>query len=243
MSTAADFPFYAGTTERFGARQWGLVLAGVVLGFAALIVPMPWSTSRYGQFIPALLFVAIPLMALALATPRHWSALFRRVGGRDVGVMLLIALLSLIVSAVVGVLVMKLHGAESNPVFTSLAAQSSSERVLFFLKTVPQLLGEELVTVLPLLALMALFHGPLGLSRRNAIVLAWLLSALIFGALHLPTYGWNLVQSFLVIGSARLVLSLAYLWTKNLWVSAGAHILNDWALFGLGLLLSGLAAG
>ena len=96
--------------------------------------------------------------------------------------------------------------------------------------------------MLPMLALMTLFHSGMGLHRKSAIVLAWLLSALLFGALHLPTYGWNLIQCFAVIGSARLVLSLAYLWTKNLWASAGAHLLNDWALFGLALLLTGLPA-
>ena len=36
-----------------------------------------------------------------------------------------------------------------------------------------------------------------------------------------------------LIGIARLVLTLAYVLTKNIWVSAGAHILNDWAIFGV----------
>jgi membrane protease YdiL (CAAX protease family) len=38
------------------------------------------------------------------------------------------------------------------------------------------------------------------------------------------------VQCVVVIGSARLVLTLAYVWTKNIWVSTGAHIINDWSL-------------
>lgn len=69
------------------------------------------------------------------------------------------------------------------------------------------------------------------LSRKTAIVLAWLLSAVWFGAAHLPTYDWNFAQAFIVIGGARLILTLAYIPTKNLWVSTGAHIINDWALF------------
>ena len=36
-----------------------------------------------------------------------------------------------------------------------------------------------------------------------------------------------------VIGSARLVLTLAYIKTKNIWVSYGAHLINDWTLFEL----------
>ncbi len=241
MRTTDDFPFYNGLPVRLTTRQWCLVLAGTALGFAALIAPAPGFRDRWGQFIPAALFVVIPLAALAIATPQYWKALFHRIRVRDVGVMVLIALLNLVISFAVGLLVMKLHGSEANPVFKAIASQSAVDRELFFLKTIPQLLGEELVTMLPMLALMTLFHSRMRMSRRSAIVLAWLLSALLFGALHLPTYGWNFVQCLVVIGSARLVLSLAYLWTRNLWVSTGAHILNDWALFGLPLLLTGLA--
>ena len=72
--------------------------------------------------------------------------------------------------------------------------------------------------------------------------LAWLISAVWFGAAHLPTYGWNLAQAMIVIGGARLVLSLAFIRSKNLWVSAGAHILNDWSIFTVAL-IGNLARG
>jgi len=45
-----------------------------------------------------------------------------------------------------------------------------------------------------------------------------------------------------IIGGARLVLTLPYVMTKNIWVSTGAHIINDWTLFGGAMLLMGLAA-
>ena len=35
---------------------------------------------------------------------------------------------------------------------------------------------------------------------------------------------------------ARLILLLPYIMTKNIWVSTGAHILNDWTLFIIALL-------
>jgi hypothetical protein len=64
---------------------------------------------------------------------------------------------------------------------------------------------------------------------------------LVFGALHLPTYDWNLVQCIVIIGTARMVLTLAYIVTKNIWVSTGAHVINDWLLLGMALLGAGLA--
>ncbi len=44
-----------------------------------------------------------------------------------------------------------------------------------------------------------------------------------------------------LLGAMRLVLTLPYLMTKNIWVSAGAHILNDWLLFGA-VMAAGLRA-
>jgi membrane protease YdiL (CAAX protease family) len=106
-----------------------------------------------------------------------------------------------------------------------------------------QLLGEELITILPFLALLTFLHSRAGLGRPAALLIAWVVSALAFGAIHLPTYDWNIVQCLVVIGSARLVLTWAYVWTKNIWVSTGAHILNDFALIGATVFLGPLVAG
>jgi membrane protease YdiL (CAAX protease family) len=48
------------------------------------------------------------------------------------------------------------------------------------------------------------------------------------------------MQCLVVIGSARLMLTWAYVWTKNIWVSTGAHILNDWALMAFTVILTPL---
>ena len=234
-----DLPFYDGTPVPIGASGWLRILIGVALGFAILVAPIPMLSTPLGRFIPAIAFFAIPLAALAWVVPRHWTALFGKVGGREIGWMFAFAALNLVVSLSVGALVSGLFGAAANPAFGALAGQDTASRLLFFIRTLPQLFGEELVTILPLLAAAWLFHSVLKLGRTVAIVLAWLLSALLFGAMHLPTYDWNFLQCFVVIGSARLVLSLAYLKTRNIWVSTGAHVINDWVLFGAGLLLAG----
>ena len=65
---------------------------------------------------------------------------------------------------------------------------------------------------------------------------AWLITAVVFGLIHLPTYNWNVLQCIVVIGSARLVLTLPWIMTKNIWVSTGAHIVNDWLRFLMSLL-------
>ncbi|WP_402464820.1 CPBP family intramembrane glutamic endopeptidase [Isoptericola aurantiacus] len=239
-ATKRDFPFYAGNPVLLRGRQWAVVLLGVVLAFALLsLLPVP-GPPLLGQWVRALLFVAVPLAALALVAGRHWTALFHRVGWKDVGMMVGFAVLNTLVSIVVGSLVISTAGADANPVGGALQDMGTGERVLMFTSMIPQLIGEELLTILPFLALLYLGVTKLGRSRRATIIVAWLGTALLFGAVHLPTYDWNVVQCFVIIGIARVILTIPFLITKNLWVSAGAHILNDWLQFGFGLFAGSL---
>lgn len=230
-----DFPFYNGRPVGISGWQWLFVLGTLALGFLALIAPIPFFRVGAGQLVPAFLFVALPLAGLAVVARGHWTLLFRRVRGRDVLWAVGFGVLNIVVSAVVGILVIKLHGAAANPVVAGLSQMSSPALGLKLLETIPQLLGEEVLTVLPFLACLFFFHTRLGWSRKQAVVGAWLVSSLIFGAAHLPTYGWNWVQCFVIIGTARLVLTLAYIKTKNIWVSTGAHVLTDWTYFAIAI--------
>jgi membrane protease YdiL (CAAX protease family) len=239
-----DFPFYNGEPAALRPAQWAWLMLAVAAGFLTLYLPFG-DASPLLDFIPAILFPAIPLLALRALTGRHWRALFQRIGLKAIAIAVGIALLNIVVTTAVALVVTRFFGVSVNPVFDVLAHDSTIGRWLFALRTLPQLLGEELLTMLPFLALLAFFTARAGCSRRTAIVAAWLISALIFGMVHLPTYEWNWVQCVAVIGSARLVLSLAYLWTRNLWVSTLAHVLNDWILLGTALLLpaAGHASG
>jgi uncharacterized protein len=236
-----DFPFYDGVPAALSAWHWMVLMAAVAAGFAALIAPVPWPGGLLAPLIPAVLFVAIPLVALAFVAPGHWQVLFGKVGWREIRLMVGFALLNLIVSMIVGALVRALTEVTPNAAATALGGMGTAESVVFFAKTLPQLLGEEVVTILPFLAVLALLTNRFGIGRRAAVVGAWLLSSLIFGLIHLPTYDWNLVQCIVIIGTARMVLTLAWILTKNLWVSAGAHVINDWLLLSMVLIGAGLA--
>ena len=71
---------------------------------------------------------------------------------------------------------------------------------------------------------------------------ASLVGTLVFAAIHLPTYGGNILQCLAVIGVARVVLLVPFLLTKNIWASTGAHVLNDWTLFAIGVATAGAVA-
>ena len=232
-----DFPYYTGRPVLISGGRWWLVIAAVVVGFAALIaLPL---TGPVLSFIPAILFVAIPLLTLRWVAPTGWTAIFRRVGGRDILVMVGFAALNVLVTFALGAIVAALTDATANPEAGALADASTLERVLFYPRTAIQLLGEELLTILPFLALLYFLVAKAGWSRKLAVLLSWLVTAVAFGLVHLPTYDWNVLQCIVVIGGARVILTLAYIRTKNIWVSTGAHILNDWALFSIPMLTAG----
>lgn len=237
-TSAREFPFQAGDATALRGFQWLMVLAAVAVGTALLLtagraLPSPWNL-----LLPPLLFCAVPLIGLRLAAGSAWTALFHRLRWTDVKWMLAIASLNLIVTVLLGLLVSTWHHMPANPVFATLGAESAGIRALGFVVMVPQLLGEELLTILPFLACLWLLHTRLQLRRGVSLVLAWLLSAIPFALVHLPTYQWDVVQCLVIIGGARLVLSLAYLKTRNLWVCTGAHVINDWVLIGVGLAIA-----
>ncbi len=235
-----DFPYYNGIPVSISGLRWWFVMVAVALGLAIVIAPIPFLAQPLTQFIPAILFAVIPLAVLALVAQRHWTAIFRRVTGRDILWMIAFAILNFLVTLVVGYLYSRVHDAQANPAIAGLATSTTSERVLFFLKTIPQLFGEEVMTILPFLALMTFFYSRLHWTRTRSILGAWLISAILFGLAHLPAYGGNVSHVLIIIGTARLMLTLAYLKTKNIWVSTGAHIINDWGLFGFAVLVATL---
>jgi membrane protease YdiL (CAAX protease family) len=229
ISTDRDFPFYNGEPVEIDGVGWLLVVVSLAAALIALTL-VPLRTFPY-NLIPALLFVAIPMLALRKVAGPHWKCLFRPVGFRSVVLMVLFGFATLLGSMAMGWILQHFFELYANPVADAIAAMSATQVSAMLLVTGIQLVGEELFGILPFLAVLWLCVQHMHLSRRLGIVIAVVISSLLFGAAHLPTYDWHFAQSLIGIGFARLILTLAYIVTRNLWVSAGAHIINDWTGF------------
>jgi membrane protease YdiL (CAAX protease family) len=225
-----DFPYYRDKTATVSQVGWFLVLVGTVAGFAALVTPLLITDNAVTGWLRVAAFVGLPLLGLILAAPGSWTAIFGRVGLREIKLMFVFALINIAISMAIGVVINTFGTAAANGSIASAGTLGGPELLNFFAKVALQLLGEELITILPFLAILFFCHRMLHLGRNASVIAGWLVSALAFGLAHLPTYNWNIVQCIVVIGSARLVLSWAYVWTKNIWVSTGAHIINDWTI-------------
>lgn len=229
MSAKADLPYYAGPPVAIGVAGWLFVILAVVIAFFQLtFLPLPTPPLN---FIPTVLFTGLPLLALMAATGWRKPAIFGRVGIKEIGIGIGFGLLTVAVSGIIGFAVSGLFGANANPAIAGLTSIGAVDLLVFLARTFIQLIGEEVVSILPLLAVLWLCVSKLGLSRRVGLVIAVVASTVWFAAMHLPTYNWNFLQCLSIIGSARIVLTLAYLFTRNLWVSSIAHIFNDWTLF------------
>jgi membrane protease YdiL (CAAX protease family) len=236
---ARDFPFYAGAPVAISAMGWLIVMAACALGFAALVglgLVIPGQAGRWGAVI---LFVGLPLAGLRVAAGSNWRALFVPIRLKDLGIGLAFMPLVVLVSGLVAWQVMHAGVTTANPIFDLFHTMSGPELALFAASTLPQLFGEEVITILPFLAVLTALGSGVRFPRWLALLIAWIASALIFGALHLPTYGWHVAQALGVIFAARLVLTLPYLVTKSIWASTVTHIVNDWAGF---LLVLGVTA-
>jgi len=230
--TDCDFPYYRENPDGFSLTAWFVVLASVAVSFLALMKTQPVFHSGLSGFIPPLLFVLIPLGALAavggLGAP---LALFRPLRGKDIGIILLFFILNAIITVAVGTLITGIFHTTANPAGNLLASASGADKLLFFGWTGVQLLGEEIFTVLIFLGAMALLGR--SMSRKVALWVAALVAAIIFAMVHLPTYQWNVGQALVGLVPIRLVLLLPYIITRNIWTSTGVHVLNDWTIFGL----------
>lgn len=236
-----DLPFYNGIPTYISGPKWLVVVAACAVAYAQLVLlPLP-GPALLVRGIHSVAFLAIPLLALAWAAPAGgWTAIFRRVRIRDFFMAIGFGVLNVIVTFAVAAPLAKALGAQQNPVGDILEDASLGERIGIYAATIPQLIGEELITILPMLALVAVLCRR-GVPRNWALAIGWIVTAVMFGLLHLPAYNWNLLQCLLFIGVARVLLTLWYVLTKNLWVSSIAHITNDWIMFSIPILLGGSA--
>lgn len=109
-----------------------------------------------------------------------------------------------------------------------IALESSSERLiegLLIMPTVPEMLSSLLVMALvPAIGEELLFRGVfqqyIGKWTRKPLLSVFIV-ALLFSLAHFQ------VQRFLAIFLLGIVLGLLFYWTRNLWISIGAHFINN----------------
>ena len=238
-----DFPYYNGKPTQISPVGWVILLGFQVLGFFALrlnrlltgILPDP-----IPGFIAAIAMLACCVLGLVLATRKNWTAIFRRFHARNLGSILWYIFLAF----VFGIGAAKLVGLVSPTVANPGILTSEAGLPAFFtarIEDIFQLMGEEFIALVPFLALLTLCYQVFKWSRKTSIIVALLVSSVIFGLLHLSTYNWNWLQCIFAIGMARIPFTLAYIRTKNFFVAFLTHYLFDAIIFTFAFFVSSFA--
>lgn len=133
------------------------------------------------------------------------------------------------VAVIVSSIVVEKMGIEgsANPILDVLTEDNIKS---FFASTLIQFIAEEIIFIIPFLFVINKFKTK---NETLKTIVAILVSSVIFGAMHISTYNFNILQAVLVISIIRTGLSMSYVISKNLTVTYLIHIIYDWTLIGI----------
>lgn len=211
------------------AKTWKWILAfiisigsfyGVSLLFAILNIK--------NEIIMALAVSVISLLSLVIVDRYFIVKIFLPLKRRDL-LYIIIGLGFSIIAVVVSSIVVTKLGIKSdvNPIFEVLTPDNFKS---FFISTLIQFIAEEIIFIIPFLFVINKMKSE---NKILKTILAIILSSVIFGAMHLSTYNYNILQAVLIISIIRTGLSMSYVLSKNLTVTYLIHIIYDWSLIGI----------
>ncbi|ERM18229.1 CPBP family intramembrane glutamic endopeptidase [Brevibacillus laterosporus] len=236
----SDIPFYNGTPVELTQKNWLLTFGALICSFLfSPIITLFVENEQLAEWLAVILFPLVLFYGWRIAAGRQAYALFRKITLRDLGMVLVFLPVSLIGTLLLGFVVELFFPLSAHPGITASAdeARTAASSVVSELlinngvHNLFQLFWEELIVILPFIAVMQFFYQKAKFSRKKAMLVALLLSSILFGLFHLSTYEGNLVQAIVVIGLGRMFDTLAYIVTRNLWVSFIVHFLYDMILF------------
>ena len=221
-----DFPFYNDNS----VPSWhGWLLLGVSL-FVAVALNVSTFLPVDRTAFKAFLVFLLPLAALLFVAHGNIGTIIKKPRLGDIPLILIVTVLSMVYSLAAGALSGFIVGAPThgNPLMGETI--DAGRIALIFV----QLFGEELFKINMLLGILLLLFRRSG-NRKSAIVIATLVTALVFGLAHYAAYG-SIVQILLVQGLGCIIDVFAYLKTKNILTSYAAHLLLDFIPLGLAAL-------
>jgi len=207
-----DIPFYNGE-PKLSKPAWAILILGLIVYFL-IIRDIIYFEDGFTFAIVSSLALFIPFL---LAFRGHYSRFFKRLHKRDIKPIIVYTVLSLIYSILVG-LTLGLIGIKALGFDTIV-------HLLMMARLLIQLFGEELYKIIILIVLMAVFYR-FSKDRKRTIIIASILTMIIFGACHEGDTG-SLLKVILVQGFGSVFDLMLYFKTKNVWASYVSHLLFD----------------
>ena len=210
-----DFPFY-NDNPKITTKDIIILLSMPILFTIYTFVPfgIPFGLGLYVFFIAqliAFLYVARGNISLLIKKPSFKD--FLRVIG------------TLILQFIVAVSLAMILKFGFNIATNGNEVLNMNMDIVFWLKIIFQLFGEELYKILIFLAVLTIMYKKTK-KRRLSIAIALTISLLCFAFIHMTTYN-NIIQILLLQGLASVCCFYNYLKTKNILTSYLQHFLFD----------------
>lgn len=176
-----------------------------------------------------IIYLLLNIAGLEWASKDNWKLLFRKVTWKNVWMAIGYSIAAVVLSIIFAEILVKIFGTlgHANPIATN--THTLLEYVINQFESIFQLMGEEILAIVPFLALISLGKY-LKWNQTLVTVLAIILSSILFGMAHTWAYGGVLagIEATFV---GRIILTLTFVKTKNIWVSYFAHYLYDFIVF------------
>ena len=216
-------PRFSIPAPHVSASRWLIILLAQAVATAVLL-------TVGNRIISVPIFTFLPLIALLLFGREMFKGSVRFPKFRHVLLGIGLGFAALLVSLGVSILFQSVMSTTGNPITDVLTSGSLAQNLFTLFLNLIQLFGEELLTFVAFMLVLQVCSRFMK-SGTAATVIAWIISAIVFALVHLSTYGFNVLQVLLIIGVARLVLSLGFIFTNNLIVSYISHIIDDNTIF------------
>lgn len=229
-----DFPFYDDQPQKVSVGQWLIILLFPFIGFLILTkVYVPFISMYINELLSGIILLLFSLLGLRLTVGEYWKLLFKKIRWKDILLVIAYVLSAIAVASIIGGIIELFNGSlTDNPAAINVNDPNAWITYLQLrLQELFQLLGEEFLAILPFLAVLHLTTVKFAWKRKTGIIVGWIVSSIVFGLLHLPTYDWNLLQCLFVIGGSRMILTLPYIQKKNIWISYFVHYFYDMLIF------------
>ena len=112
----------------------------------------------------------------------------------------------------------------TNYVTTSAESQFLNMNLLTLIINTLQIFSEEIFRIFLFLILMYFLYKYTN-NRKKSIIISTVLVLIVFGLMHVNTYGYNIIQILLLQGFGSIFELLGYLKTKNLAIPIIIHLL------------------
>lgn len=209
-----DLPLLNGDS-RFTTKNVIILLIGFLIGIA-----IPFLIPPTGDGLLKAILLAVPsLLAVVYVFKDDMSSVFRMPKLRDI-ITLIIGFILMFVFAIIANFIGNALGIA---IMTDSAVNGAP--IILIIRALIQLIGEELLKFIPLIIVVAYLYKSIG--RKAAIIVAIIISQIIFALFHIPAYGFAIGFLLVHIGFASIALPLVYIKTKNLVLCYLIHLFFD----------------